>query len=295
MANLNVNNQDQRISNRIINLFNEYIEAGGSCRYSMWQLRENFSRIIPYEDPWFHVHFSVFARDAIANNLSNGRPVYNIGGDPPPIDVPIRDTLPWIIPAQDENRGQQQEQQQLHQQNQPDPFLNQQHFRQRQQHQQEIQQRFQNHHRREDQQAEPERVQDNEGRRRRRKKTRRDRDERDEDLSSDLSNSEDTDHGVDKKPQLPFEKRKQRTTSQISKERQIIIKATDAYREAGLSFAARSFERLADKPINFPNAFIKDLLQFKFIDMEKLLQEISPEDSDKSKVLEFDPNSKKLE
>lgn len=114
MENLNLVHSEQRISNRIVNLYNEYIESGWSSRIPMWNLRENFSEIIPYEDPWFHNHFSVFACDAIANNRINGRLIYNIGGDPPLPHIHIRDTIPWIVPAPD------QEQPQHHQKHQPD-------------------------------------------------------------------------------------------------------------------------------------------------------------------------------
>ncbi|KAH9812224.1 hypothetical protein DFH28DRAFT_1223385 [Melampsora americana] len=302
--------QNQRISNRIVNLYNQYIEAGGSARISMWQLREDFSKIIPYEDPWFHAHFSVLARDAIENDRANGRPVYNIGGDPPPAHIHIRDTLPWIVPPPQEEQQQPQIPLQFNQVNHFERFEGQQQLDHRQQegflHQQIQFPPHQDMFERFDQnpdigfrgrQAGPEVRRENQERgiRRRKKRSRRDGErgrEEDEERGTDAGYSESE---TDEKPPLPFEKRKQRNTTPISKDRQTINQAIDAYREAGISYSARAFERLADKPIHFPNSLIKDLLQFKFIDMEKMLQEISADDTDRNKILEFDPNSKKLE
>ncbi|KAH9820730.1 hypothetical protein DFH28DRAFT_884268 [Melampsora americana] len=281
MANQNAFNQDQRISNRIVNLYNQYIEEGGSTRISMWQLREEFSRIIPYDNPWFHSHFSVLARDAIANDFENGRPVYPIGGDPPPVHVHIRDTAPWIVPPPPEVHLQPPAPQQFNQINHFEHFEGHQNQGMHQDGQPQVRHGY--------------RRRNDERSNRRKKRCRRDRDEETDNHDFNNSESENTESEAEEKPPLPFEKRKQRTTTPISKDRQIINKAIDAYREAGISYSVREFERLADKPVNFPNVFIKDLLQFKFIDMEKLLQEISSDDSDKSKVLEFDPNSKKLE
>ncbi|KAH9822673.1 hypothetical protein DFH28DRAFT_882136 [Melampsora americana] len=285
-----------RILNRIINLYNEYINAGGSCRYSMWQLREEFSKIIPFEDPWFHAHFSVLARDAIENNRENGRPVYNIGGDPPPAHIPIRDTLPWIVPHQIEAHQPMQPPPQN--QNRFDQFNNYNDNFQQQQIQQHQPAQFDQFAGMQDQFNQAEEMQrDHQQRRggRRKKRSRRYRRREIDEYDSDPPSSDDTEFSPDEKPQLPFEKRKQKNAAQVSKERQIINSAIDQYREAGISHSVREFERLANKPINFPNIFIKDLLQFKFIDFEKILQEISSGDPDKSKILEFDPNSKKLE
>ncbi|KAH9807038.1 hypothetical protein DFH28DRAFT_1075400 [Melampsora americana] len=317
MADQNDLIQNQRISNRIVNLYNQYIEAGGSARISMWQLREDFSRIIPYEDPWFHAHFSVLARDAIENDRANGRPVYNIGGDPPPAHIHIRDTLPWIVPPPQEEQQQPQIPLQFNQFNHFERFEGQQQLDHRQQEgflqqqqqyppqqiqfppHQDMFERFDQNPDIEfrERQAGPEIRRENQERgiRRRKKRSRRDGErgrEEDEEWGTDAGYSESE---TDEKPPLPFEKRKQRNTTPISKDRQTINQAIDAYREAGISYSARAFERLADKPIHFPNSLIKDLLQFKFIDMEKMLQEISADDTDRNKILEFDPNSKKLE
>lgn len=109
-------------------------------------------------------------------------------------------------------------------------------------------------------QAQPDQEQNH--RPRRRKKARRDEEISDK-LDSNSSSSDDTDAAHGEKPQLPFAKRKQKKTKEQSpnlKECQIIIKAVNGYREAGVSYLAREFGRLADKPINLPSVFIKDLL-----------------------------------
>ncbi|KAH9807536.1 hypothetical protein DFH28DRAFT_1147684 [Melampsora americana] len=80
-------------------LLQAYDAGGGSTVYNMLSLRGSFEKIIPYEDPNFHRHFSIFATEAVAMDHRANRFVYPIGGQPPEPSIPIKDTIPYIFPT----------------------------------------------------------------------------------------------------------------------------------------------------------------------------------------------------
>lgn len=93
-------NQNRDVTKGLQTLLQAYDAGGGSSMYAMATIREEFAKWIPYEHEHFLRHFSMFATEAIALDLRANRFCYPIGGLPPDPNVPIRDTVPYIIPIQ---------------------------------------------------------------------------------------------------------------------------------------------------------------------------------------------------
>lgn len=66
----------------------------------MQALRREFAVFIPFHHPEFHRHFSVFALQAIDIDRRYNRWCYPVGGQPPPPNLPIEQSLPFIYPPQ---------------------------------------------------------------------------------------------------------------------------------------------------------------------------------------------------
>lgn len=75
-----------------------YEAEGGSNMFNMVSLRGSFAQTIPFSHPQFQRHFSMFATEAVARDFRAHQFVYPIGGQPPDPNIPIQDTVPYIIP-----------------------------------------------------------------------------------------------------------------------------------------------------------------------------------------------------
>lgn len=61
-------------------ILSDYIWNSGFINTSMQQLQDDFAKVLSPKAPYFHYHFSTFARTAIAEDIRRGRTAYPIGG-----------------------------------------------------------------------------------------------------------------------------------------------------------------------------------------------------------------------
>ncbi|EGG10019.1 uncharacterized protein MELLADRAFT_95099 [Melampsora larici-populina 98AG31] len=92
-------NHNRDVAETLQGLLEAYDLGGGSTIYNMVSLRASFAQTIPFDNPHFHRHFSIFATEALAKDLRANRFVYPIGGQPPDPALPIQDTMPYIYPV----------------------------------------------------------------------------------------------------------------------------------------------------------------------------------------------------
>lgn len=92
-------NDENLIRSRMADLLREYVNDGGSTAHSMLELRLAFTQIVPFSDPWFLKKFSNFALSAIELDHHFHRPLYFIGGELPPPNIPVEQTVPVVLPA----------------------------------------------------------------------------------------------------------------------------------------------------------------------------------------------------
>ncbi|KAH9823946.1 hypothetical protein DFH28DRAFT_1017091, partial [Melampsora americana] len=91
-------NRDRDVTITLQALLQTYDAEGGSNTFNMTVLRNSFAQTIPYSDSNFHRDFSIFATEAVARDLKANRFVYPIGGQLPDPSIPIKDTDPYIFP-----------------------------------------------------------------------------------------------------------------------------------------------------------------------------------------------------
>ncbi|KAH9807986.1 hypothetical protein DFH28DRAFT_937022 [Melampsora americana] len=239
-------------------LLQAYDAGGGSTVYNMLSLRGSFEKIIPYEDPNFNRHFSVFATEAVAKDIKANRFVYPLGGQPPDPSIPIKDTMPYIYPIhllQKVNNSNDDT------------------FRREERNSGAMQQsnisaehgQSSGDRRREEGRGEEERC---DGRSVGERGDKRGFEEVDGSSSEDSFgveiSSKNTTHvfsfiknAKDDERQLPAEARK-------------ISALVLEYRTYDLNKAVMDFCWKAGKHHDFPDALVRDLLQYKFIDLEKI-------------------------
>ncbi|KAH9824259.1 hypothetical protein DFH28DRAFT_921744 [Melampsora americana] len=244
-------------------LLQAYDAGGGSTIYNMLSLRGSFEKIIPYEDPNFHRHFSIFATEAVAMDHRANRFVYPIGGQPPDSSVPIKDTIPYIFPThllqkvnitssndvrRDERitHGSQVELQR------GDISANQQG--------------------QSGEDRDGRNIERNEGGEERRLAGRGGEKRSFEDL--DRSSSEDSEPELlssHNKPHVfSFIKNAKEEERSLPEEARKISALVLEYRNHDLNKAVSDFCWKAGKHHDFPDALVRDLLQYKFIDLEKI-------------------------
>ncbi|EGG08547.1 uncharacterized protein MELLADRAFT_104988 [Melampsora larici-populina 98AG31] len=268
-------NQNRDVTEGLQALLKEYDEGGGSGAYEMATLRAAFANWIPFDHEFFHRHFSMFATEAVAMDLRANRFCYPIGGIPPDPSVPIGDTPPYIQPTQ--------------------LLQNVQHFGERnrqggQEGEGEVErregegggdQRERNEERREDR--------NNESREENRRR-KRDRRSREDNSSSDESQS-----GTQKNKNhvWSFIKNKNNEDQPLPQEALDMNKLIKEYRDNNLFDAVFNFVWYSGKSHNFPDALVQDLLQYKFIDLEKInAGPITPNFSLASRSKDSDPAAK---
>ncbi|KAH9823488.1 hypothetical protein DFH28DRAFT_880553 [Melampsora americana] len=244
-------------------LLQAYDAGGGSTVYNMLSLRGSFEKIIPYEDPNFHRHFSIFATEAVAKDCKANRFVYPIGGQPPDPSIPIKDTVPYIFPIhllQNVNSS------------------NNDGVRREERIGQERNEGLQQNNISAEQQGFAEGNEGEEGRRREEGRmvgssTERRRDKRIFE-EMDRSSSEDSIQHISSSSGIPhvfsFIKNAREDEKALPEEARKISSLVMEYRNHDLNKAVLDFCWKAGKHHDFPDALVRDLLQYKFIDLERI-------------------------
>lgn len=313
---------DAWIDNNIEELLERYNAQGGSNTYNMGQFRQAFSEIIPYVDPHFQHVFSITARRAIEQDRVNNRFCYPVGQFPPPPGIPIHLTIPHVLPEPPQHRendhfhfqnfnNYQQHQNQQHQQQQerfqqPDQFQQIQQLQQ-QQHQQDFEARIQGQQRQRQQPPREEAAErrrpleqsSDEERENRRKKQKKKKSRKQRDRSvSRFDNSSSESSGSETDELFTFQKADKESGKKLSKEAIEIRENVDEYRRRGLKSAKVAFSRLEAKDPNFPESLYSDLLQYKYVDLEKIVAEIHSQASnqrDEHQVLKINTKTQAIE
>lgn len=255
-------NQNRDVANALQHLLEAYDMGGGSNTYTMASLRGSFAQTIPFDAPNFHRHFSIFATEAVARDFRANRYTYPIGGLPPDPAIPIQDSPPYIFPTQLlQNAGIQAEGGER--KGEGDERRDDPQYREREGHGGQAE---------EDQQGRRERRGEEEPResggvdRGSRKRSRLFR----EDEGSEEGDREDTPLSVSSAAHVfTFIKTAKAVDKPLPKEAREITKFVLEYREKDLNAAVLAFCWKAGKPHEFPDALVRDLLQYKFIDLKK--------------------------
>ncbi|KAH9815843.1 hypothetical protein DFH28DRAFT_892300 [Melampsora americana] len=279
-------NYNRDVTEALRNLLEAYDAGGGSNEFDMVNLRAQFANTIPFEHPQFHRHFSLFATEAIARDLRANRFCYPIGGLPPDPSQPIADTHPYIQPTQllqtipiigqgarregggeREAEGERREEGRLNRQDQEEG--------------REEREREEREGRGRSRDEERER----EGRRK------RGRNESEDIYSSEEEGSERSRARINHV--FSFVKNKKAEEESLPEEARQINKLIKEYRDNNIHDAVLNFCWEAGKSHNFPDALVQDLLQYKFIDLEKInAGPNTPNFSIASKSKEGDPAGK---
>ncbi|KAH9807264.1 hypothetical protein DFH28DRAFT_915947 [Melampsora americana] len=284
-------NQNRDVSETLQSLLQAYDAGGGSSVFDMYNLRSQFAKSIPFDHPHFHRHFSIFATEAVAMDLRANRFCYPIGGRPPDITKPIEETDPYIQPTQllqsvpplrpaTGGRDMEGEGEIRREEGQGD-----------QNRQLQDQEGGENG----GEEAEEERSERRGERRSSERETgrgrKRVREDSDRSSSSDSTISRKT--RTNNSHVFSFIKNKRPEEEPLPEEAREINKLVKEYRDNNLHDAALNFCWEAGKNYNFPDALVQDLLQYKFIDLEKInAGPNTPNFSIASKSKEGDPASK---
>ncbi|EGG09490.1 uncharacterized protein MELLADRAFT_95981 [Melampsora larici-populina 98AG31] len=255
-------NHNRNVTEGLQALLQEYDEGGGSGVYDMATLRATFANWIPFEHEHFLRHFSIFATEAVALDLRANRFCYPIGGIPPDPSVPIKDSPPYIQPTQ---LLQNVEQIGRPRRNGPEEAGNGNGVDRRQDtNREEGEGRNQNEGERGENRIQEEGSRRGEEDRRRKRNTQ----DREDDSSSDEFQNESS---KSKNNHVwSFIKNKKPEEHPLSQEAIDINKAIKEYRDNNLFNAVFNFVWYSGKSHNFPDALVQDLLQYKFIDLEKI-------------------------
>lgn len=238
--------------------------------YSMQALRVGFASYVPFSHPDFHRLFSDFALQAIETDRRYGRWCYPVGGPVPPPDIPIEEQLPYIFPpftnqqqpAPPLQRGFQQPFAPFPAQDPPANNAQQQPFGLGANGALPVPGQH-------EPQDSPERSRDrSRGQRRKRKRRRR------RSTSSASSVSEYSDHDYS------FAKRVDGLDKDLASKARDIRRLRDEYRSHTLKDAVDSFCWVGNKPPDFPGALVWDLLQYNYIDLEKINAGVIPQASE---------------
>lgn len=257
-------NHNRDVAASLQALMDAYEMGGGSNNYNMVSLRASFAQFIPFTHPNFHRHFSIFATEAVARDLRANRFVYPIGGHQPDPNIPIQDTAPYILP--------------IH------LFQNLRFNDQRERGEREGQER--GGERRQDivEQEEPRRDamemgdRAGEGEREERNERRQEeggsRSRKGNINLDDESSSDESIHQQRQKSSTQFEfsfiKNADAEEKSLPPEATAITKLVLEYRTNDLNAAVMAFCWKSGKHHDFPDALVRDLLQYKFIDLEKI-------------------------
>lgn len=256
-------NQNRDVAEFLQALLVNYEQQGGCNAYSMQSLRREFAVYVPFTHPEFHRHFSAFALQAIDIDRRYNRWCYPVGGQPPPANVPIEQTLPFIYPPQ---AGQAPTNNapggHIPEQWGPaDIFLHQ-------------NAGMDNQHSNPRFDA-PEPALGTGGDAPRRHKNKRKRRSRSHRRSSS-SSSGSSDNSV----VYSFVPRDTEVLRVAPPECQAIMRYRDEYKSNTLKRAVDSFVWRSNKPHEFPNALVWDLLQYNYIDLEKVNAGVIPDVSE---------------
>lgn len=269
-------NHNRDVAASLQSLMDAYEVGGGSNQFNMVSLRGSFAQIIPYEHPNFNRFFSSFATEAVAKDFRANRFVYPIGGMPPDPALPIQDTVPYIYPIQfftDYNQEENQRRGDGEENRPPGPDMP------------------EGDPRREGERGGAEGSQRDEapraGEERRQRKEKRPADViSSEDESGSDNNSSDTPHV------FSFIKSAKIDDQPLSAEARAITKLVLEYKTKDLNAAVLAFCWRSGKHDDFPDALVRDLLQYKFIDLEKINAGPSACKSDPYSKKDNDPASK---
>lgn len=246
-------NLNRDVAAALQNLLEAYDSGGGSTTYNMVSLRGSFAQTIQYEDPNFQRHFSLFATEAVARDFRANRFVHPIGGHPPDPAIPIRDSIPYIYP--------------IHLLQNPANMLQ----PDREEGEgREVEGGEADRNRQEEREGE---EGEGEGRAERREDRREGTNKRQ--LGDDNSNSSDEDvMEIGSKETsshiFTFVKTANTEDKPLPIEAQKITKLVLEYRTNDLNAAVLVFCWKSGKHHDFPDALVRDLLQYKFIDLEKI-------------------------
>lgn len=239
----------------------------------MQALRVGFASYIPFSHPEFHRHFSEFALQAIEIDRRYGRWCYPVGGPLPPPEVPIEDQLPYIFPSLPNHANQPAPAPNLHFLNHPNQSFAPPEFPFAEPFPTGPQPGNASH------QSGPGPVADNQGSggrskdpSRRRHKKRKCRSRRNS--SSDSSDSAVSDYDY------PFAKRDEVNDKSLPLKSKEIRRYRDEYRSNTLKDAVDSFCWVGNKPPDFPGALVWDLLQYNYIELEKINAGVIPNSSE---------------
>lgn len=257
-------NHNRDVAAALQSLLDAYEMGGGSTTFNMLLLRGSFAQTIPFDDPNFHRHFSLFATEAVAKDFRAGRFVYPIGGHPPDPNVPIWESIPYIYPihflqnveeAIDREEGGEERREG------------------------ERQRGFEQQPEGRDQQRERDgQIQNEErGERERREEGSRNREERTNKrpmVDTELISSDDSLRGVGSKTDtshvFTFIKTANVNEKPLPAEAKKITALVLEYRSNDLNQAVLAFCWKSGKHHDFPDALVRDLLQYKFINLEKI-------------------------
>lgn len=257
-------NLNRDVAAALQNLLEAYDAGGGSTTYNMVSLRGSFAQTIPFEDPNFQRHFSLFATEAVARDFRANRFIYPIGGHPPDPAIPIRDSIPYILP--------------LHLLQRPSDEIQ---FDREGVEEGEVRRREEEQQQHDIPGAQEEReggVETEEGREGRMAGVRQNvertvsnkrRIGEDTTISSD---KEDQDELADSNAAHVFTFIKTANVDEIRMpvEAQKITKLVLEYRTNDFNAAVLAFCWKSGKHHDFPDALVRDLLQYKFINLEKI-------------------------
>ncbi|KAH9812954.1 hypothetical protein DFH28DRAFT_1084102 [Melampsora americana] len=249
-------NRNREVASAIQALLQVYDAEGGSSVYNMESLRASFAQTIPYTDPNFHRHFSIFATEAVARDLRANRFVYPIGGQQPDPSVPIKDTVPYIFPihllqtiCNSSNARNRQEESDIQRRQEETGVREERGARQ----QGDISAERQD----------PAREVVEEKRRDKRNAEDMERSSSD-DSFKESRNTSNTPHV------FSFVKNARQEECPLPIEARKISELVLEYRTYDLNKAVLDFCWKLGKNHDFPDALVRDLLQYKFIDLEKI-------------------------
>lgn len=279
-------NHNRDVAERLQALLVNYKQQGGCNIYSMQALRRDFAVYIPFDHPDFHRHFSAFALQAIEIDRRYNRWCYPVGGQPPPPEMPIEQTLPFIFPpqanhggppvgqgAQDQHVGHDAQNQNLW--GPVDTFLQ----------QPAGTGNGQTEVRGTEEVARPRSRGVGVSRRRPNKRRRRSSGRR----RSSSSSSDSSDGSI----VYSFVPRNEESIKAAPPECQAIMRYRDEYKSNTLRQAVDSSVWRSSKPHKFPNALVWDLLQYNYIDLEKVNAGVIPDATEHfAKSLDKDAASK---
>lgn len=115
---------------------------------------------------------------------------------------------------------------------------------------------------------------------------------------SDSSSDSNSSNSSDSDDPFTFEKAAKSSGKQLSKEATEIRNTVDEYRKRGIKKARLAFSRLENNETDFPESLYPDLLQYQYIDLEKIMHEIYSQSSSSNvdqQVLKINTKTQSIE